>query len=265
MQEAPQMAHGADSMTIAAAPAATRFAQKAGPLNEGGEHRSPPWKHELQQIVRVESPTCTPTVAMSAGDWRPGRPGDSAGPSCVPPMEPLPAQPAAPAPQAEVPKAEEWVPLSVRQAQAREKEEGEARERKMAKILAPITLDGDTGLPCIPERCLPIKLYQRWLDASAAREKEVERRRAAARSLANKVMAGLSASSALKTFDSYCEQLAALSVSSGEPAANMAHSGGSVSEEVGTVANSIHDGAKDVPAPMLKRSNSWELLSNSQD
>jgi hypothetical protein len=264
-----------DGVTIEAASADKLVTHKDGPLNEGDGYPSPPWK-QLQQISRVESPTCTPTIALSAVDWRPGRPSASAEPPSVPPLvPPLAARqsPAAPeSPQVEVPTANDWVPLSVRQAQAREKEEEAARERKMAKMVAPVTIDRDTGLPCIPERCLPIKLYQRFLDASAARAHAVEQRRGAARRLANKVMAALAATSAPKTFENYCEQLAALSVGSGEHAAANAgvagEEGGSAvvsGDQLGARAKLMDDGTNDLPAPMLKRVNSWELLSNSED
>lgn len=84
-----------------------------------------------------------------------------------------------------------WIPLSVRQAQAREKVEEEARAKKMAAVVKPVTYDDETGLPCIPTSCLPIKHWSRWREGNGERAARVKARNDRSRILANRVMRAL--------------------------------------------------------------------------
>lgn len=222
-------------------------------------------KDELQ-LCRVESPTCTPTIAMSAREWHSQREctealesskGLGSTPASLPEESHRLVEPgstsSAPA------ESEGWVPLSVRHAQAREKAQEETRRKKMAQVVAPVILDAVTGLPCIPERCLPIKQYQRWLDASKVRAQAVERRRQAARSEANKVMMSLAAKSVPRIYDHYVKELADVRALKSLPSARHSCGAEQASQQDPTSCRE-HD-AQDAPPPMLKRCNSWELFA----
>ena len=110
-----------------------------------------------------------------------------------------------------------WVPLSVRQSQARERFEAQERviaeaaaATKLAQIVASLVVDQVSGLPLIPDNCLPIKHYNRWLVANIARVDAVERRRSKSRIQANKVMRALVANSSPAIYANYCTELAVL-------------------------------------------------------
>mmetsp|Transcript_35109 Transcript_35109/g.29649 ORF Transcript_35109/g.29649 Transcript_35109/m.29649 type:complete len:236 (-) Transcript_35109:144-851(-) len=110
-----------------------------------------------------------------------------------------------------------WVPLSVRQSQARERFEAQERAiaeaaaaTKLAQMVAPLVVDQVSGLPLIPDNCLPIKHYNRWLVANIARVDAVERRRSKSRIQANKVMRALVANSSPAIYANYCTELAVL-------------------------------------------------------
>ena len=94
---------------------------------------------------------------------------------------------------AAAPSEGEWIPLSQRQAAAKAKIEEEEMAKKIAAKVAPCVLDKDTGLLVLPDKCLPIKHWTRWLEASKARSETLERQRTTARQLVNKVMRGLAA------------------------------------------------------------------------
>lgn len=243
--------------------AAYEFKPGLNGLDASDSPASPPAHLQKElQLRRVESPTCTPTIAMSAPDWHSQRgvsasEGGSAGTAA-------PGKPGATASASASADLSGWVPLSVRQAQAREKTEEEARAKKMAQVVAPVTVDAETGLLCLPEKCLPIKQYQRWLDASKARAKAVERRRQAARCQANKVMNALAARSAPRTFENYSSELASAlgpeapaDASTQDPSA----CGATFGPSPHAPATEHDDGDGDVLAPMLKRCNSWELFA----
>lgn len=134
--------------------------------------------------------------------------------------EPQESQSAASAPEPE------WVPLSVRQAQAREKLEEAERQKKMAAILKPLTYDDASGLPCIPNSCLPIKHWNRWLEGSRARAALVKKRDEKARMLANRVMKSLKPKSAELCFESYCDGLARVNDADTPSASAPAHEQG---------------------------------------
>jgi len=109
----------------------------------------------------------------------------------------------------------EWVPLSVRQSQARERFEAQERAiaeaaaaTKLAHMVAPLVVDEVSGLPCIPDSCRAIKHYNRWLVANMARVDAVERRRSKSRIQANKVMQALVANSLPLVYANYCTELA---------------------------------------------------------
>jgi len=111
----------------------------------------------------------------------------------------------------------EWVPLSVRQSQARERFEAQERAiakaaaaTKLAQMVAPFVVDEVSGLPCIPDSCCAIKHYNRWLVANVARVDAVARRRSTSRIQANKVMQALVANSLPLVYANYCAELAVL-------------------------------------------------------
>ena len=152
------------------------------------------------------------------------------------------AQSAASAPEPE------WVPLSVRQAQAREKLEEAERQRKMAAILKPLTYDDASGLPCIPNSCLPIKHWNRWLEGSRARAAAVKKRDDSVRMLANRMMKSLKSKSAELCFETYRDGLARVNDADTPSASAPAHEQGS-----------------DTQKPMLSRCNSFEHLTKAKN
>lgn len=104
----------------------------------------------------------------------------------------------------------QWVPLGRRQAQAKAKFEAEAAAKKMAQVVAPLIMDDISGLPCMPEQCLPMKHYNRWLDAASSRAGEKHRRNRVALIQTNKVIRALAASSSPLVFENFCAELSAL-------------------------------------------------------
>ncbi len=144
-----------------------------------------------------------------------------------------------------------WIPLSVRQAQAREKVEEEARARKMAAVVKPVTYDDATGLPCIPTSCLPIKHWSRWREGNGVRAARVKARNDRSRILANRVMKALKMNAAELVYKSYCCELARI---------NEEDKARSAACDVPAPAP-VQDG--DIPKPMLSRSNSFELLAKA--
>jgi hypothetical protein len=107
---------------------------------------------------------------------------------------------------AAAPSEGEWIPLSQRQAAAKAKIEEEEMAKKIAAKVAPCVLD-ETGVLVIPDKCLPIKHWTRWLEASKARSETLERRRTTARQLANKVMRGLAAKGLPRVYSEYLGEL----------------------------------------------------------
>ena len=106
---------------------------------------------------------------------------------------------------AEAPSEGEWIPLSQRQAAAKAKIEEEEMAKKIAGKVAPCLLDKDTGLLVLPDKCLPIKHWTRWLEASKVRSETLEQRRTTARQLVNKVMRGLAAKGLPRVYAEYLE------------------------------------------------------------
>jgi len=147
----------------------------------------------------------------------------------------------------------EWVPLSVRQAQAREKLEEEARAKKMAAVVKPVTYDDETGLPCLPTSCLPIKHWNRWREGHRARVAWIKTRDDRSRILANRVMKALKMSASELVYESYCSELARINAADNAPRAAAA----------GDVPAPAPVQVDDTPAPMLSRSNSFELLAKA--
>jgi hypothetical protein len=149
-----------------------------------------------------------------------------------------PAKAAAPALE---PKAEaEWVPLSMRQAQARDREMKAAAEDEAADScssaaavpteslplsvrlgLRPIPASADAALApkpqevvvaddeshtiTIPEENPPIKNWSRWKTKSEQRAKVVEHIRSKARSTANRIMREMKKQQLALLFDNYCK------------------------------------------------------------
>jgi len=149
----------------------------------------------------------------------------------------------------------DWVPLSVRLALAREKLEAEATAKKMAQVVAPLTLDSVSGLPCIPEKCLPIKHYNRWLDANNSRASMVERRRSVARIQANKVMRALAASSSPLVFENYSAELSALADQNHAQPSNISAGASS------TLGNELFKDCNSPDVPILANSSSAKIIS----
>ena len=146
-----------------------------------------------------------------------------------------------------------WIPLSVRQAQAREKFEEEARAKKMAAVVKPVTYDDETGLPCLPTSCLPIKHWNRWREGHRARVAWIKTRDDRSRILANRVMKALKMSASELVYESYCSELARINAADNAPRAAAA----------GDVPAPAPVQVDDTPAPMLSRSNSFELLAKA--
>lgn len=116
-----------------------------------------------------------------------------------------------PAPTTPVAEPElEWIPLSQRQALAREKIEEEERAKKMASKVAPCEVDTVTGALIIPESCLPIKHWNRWMLQSKARADAVQRRCSQARMTANKVMRAVALHYDDVLYENYSTELARL-------------------------------------------------------
>jgi hypothetical protein len=107
---------------------------------------------------------------------------------------------------AAAPSEGEWIPLSQRQAAAKAKIEEEEMAKKIAAKVAPCVLD-EAGVLVIPDKCLPIKHWSRWLEASKARSETLERRRTTARQLVNKVMRGLAAKGLPRVYAEYLGEL----------------------------------------------------------
>ena len=128
---------------------------------------------------------------------------------------------------AAAPTAEEWVPLSQRQAMAREKLESEAAAKKLASVVAPCELDS-SGLPILPDGCLPIKHWNRWLEVNKVRKEMLGRRHNKARMAVNKVMRSLANSNAQLVYENFCKAQAlvenpnaSISFSTAAPAPSM--------------------------------------------
>jgi len=147
--------------------------------------------------------------------------------------EPQEAQSAASAPEPE------WVPLSVRQAQAREKLEEAEQQKKMAAICKPLTYEDASGLPCIPNSCLPIRHWNRWLEGSRARAALVKKRDDSARILANSMMKSLKSAARVNDADTTSAPCRA--------------------------STPAHEQGSDTPKPMLSRCNSFELLAKAKN
>ena len=229
---------------------------------------------------------------------------DEAERSAAPTVPKLPQSRAPAEPKQPDDPAPGWVPLSVRQAQRREEVEQVSRNKKLAGIVAPLVVDADTGLPTIPDGCLPIKHWKRWRDANDEHRQAAEKRRTAARIQANRIMKALRDAHQELDLDSYCRECnlltgGSVTLSSESSASRSSNAAGATAipwargEEMDTCApvtapSRLHDpSAADVPwrkdlpsmatlalsdddtddepVVMLKRCNSFELFSKIEE
>ena len=229
---------------------------------------------------------------------------DEAERSAAPTVPKLPQSRAPAEPKQPDDPAPGWVPLSVRQAQRREEVEQVLRNKKLAGIVAPLVVDADTGLPTIPDGCLPIKHWKRWRDANDEHRQAAEKRRTAARIQANRIMKTLRDAHQELDLDSYCRECnlltgGSVTLSSESSASRSSNAAGATAipwargEEMDTCApvtapSRLHDpSAADVPwrkdlpsmntlaqsdddtddepVVMLKRCNSFELFSKIEE
>ena len=264
---------------------------------------------ERQILVRDKAAAATPADDAGSGQamddsnkrWsflHDNEAGRSAAPTVPKPPQSMapaePKQPDDPAPG--------WVPLSVRQAQRREEVEQVSRNKKLAGIVAPLVVDAVTGLPAIPDGCLPIKHWKRWRDANDEHRQAAEKRRTGARIQANRIMKALRDSHQVLDLDSYCRECNLLTGGSDTLSSKSSRSSNAAGpaaipwardEEMDTHApvttpSPLHDpSAADVhwredmpsmatlalsdddtddePVVMLKRCNSFELFSKIEE